>query len=45
VAAIYSDSSKALQNLGWKCEYGIDEMMRTAWIWEQSLSSNSIENK
>jgi UDP-glucose 4-epimerase len=37
VIAIYSDSSKALKNLGWSCKYGIEDMMRTAWEWQQNI--------
>jgi UDP-glucose 4-epimerase len=37
VVAIYSDSSKALENLGWKCRYSIEDMMRTAWEWQLNL--------
>lgn len=35
--AIYSDCSKAERVLGWKPRYGIDDMMRTAWLWKQNL--------
>jgi UDP-glucose 4-epimerase len=37
VIAIYSDSSKALKNLGWTCKYGIEDMMRTAWDWQLNI--------
>lgn len=37
VTAIYSDSSKAEQVLGWKPRYGIDDMMASAWKWQQQL--------
>jgi UDP-glucose 4-epimerase len=37
VVAIYSDSSKATQNLGWICKYDIEDMMRTAWAWQQYI--------
>jgi len=36
VEAIFSDSSKALKLLGWKPKYNIDDMMRTAWKWQQN---------
>ena len=36
VEAIFSDSSKALKLLGWKPKYSIDDMMRTAWKWQQN---------
>jgi UDP-glucose 4-epimerase len=38
VAAVYADSSKAKKLLGWKPKYGIEEIMRTAWAWEQKRS-------
>ena len=37
VAAIYSDSEKAKKVLGWIPHYGADEMMSTAWKWQQTL--------
>jgi len=37
VAAIFSDSSKAKQILGWECNYNIDDMMKSAWKWQQQL--------
>lgn len=39
VVAIYSDSSKAEHELGWKAKRSLDEMMSTAWKWEQHLAS------
>lgn len=41
VEAIYSDCSKAESTLGWTCNYDINDMMRTAWKWQEYL----IENK
>jgi UDP-glucose 4-epimerase len=41
VVAVYSDSSKAEKLLGWKCRFGIEEMMRTAWIWEQNVAAKN----
>ena len=37
VEAIYSDSAKALEKLGWKTEIDLDEMMLSAWKWQQTL--------
>ena len=37
VAAIYSDSTKAKKVLGWKPKFNIDQMMETAWKWENNL--------
>lgn len=41
IPAIYSDSSKAEKILGWKCRYDIQDMMASAWKWEQHLAKNS----
>ncbi len=37
VEAIYSNSAKALEKLGWKTEIDLDQMMRSAWKWQQTL--------
>ena len=37
VVQIYADNTKARQQLGWHPKYDIDDMMRTAWQWEQRL--------
>ena len=34
VAAVYADSSKAMHRLGWKPQYDLSDIMRTAWAWE-----------
>lgn len=39
VMAIYSDSSKALNELGWRAKRSLDEMMTSAWKWEKHLES------
>jgi len=36
VVAIYSNYKKANERLGWSPKYGIDEIMKTSWDWEQS---------
>ncbi len=36
IAENYADPSKALRELGWKAEYGIDEMCRDAWNWQKN---------
>ena len=38
VEAIYSNSSKAESLLGWKTKYNIEQMMDSAWKWQQHLS-------
>ena len=42
VVAVYSDSSKALSALGWKCKYDIDSMLKTAWEWELYRNENNL---
>jgi len=37
IEKIYADTSFANQELGWKTERDIDEMMRSAWKWQQYL--------
>lgn len=38
VIAIYANNNKAVSELNWKPEYGLDEMLRTAWDWEKKLN-------
>ena len=35
IAACYADPSKASEELGWKAEYGLDEMCRDGWNWQR----------
>jgi UDP-glucose 4-epimerase len=39
VIAIYANNDHAVKTLGWNIQYDIDDMMRTAWEWEQKLKS------
>jgi UDP-glucose 4-epimerase len=41
VEAIYSDSKKAYDVLGWKTEYNIHDMMSTAWKWQLYLNEQT----
>lgn len=34
IATCYADSTKAYKELGWKAEYGIEEMCRDSWNWQ-----------
>ena len=34
--ANYSDPSKALRDLGWKAEFGLEEMCRDSWNWQRN---------
>ena len=36
IATCYSDPAKAEHELGWKAEYGIDEMCRDSWNWQKN---------
>ena len=38
IPAIYSDSTRAEQLLGWKCCYTLEDMISSAWKWEQELA-------
>lgn len=38
IAAIYSDSSLAEKKLNWKPKYPIEDMMLSAWKWQQNQS-------
>ena len=40
VEAIYSDTLLCEQTLQWKPQYTIDDMMYSAWKWEQHLKNN-----
>ncbi|MBN8836672.1 MAG: UDP-glucose 4-epimerase GalE [Sphingobacteriia bacterium] len=37
VIAIYANNDCAVQELGWKIQFGLKDMMQTAWAWEQKL--------
>lgn len=36
VEAIYSDTTFTERTLGWKAKYSLDEMMESAWKWQQN---------
>lgn len=42
VAICYADPSKARRHLGWRCQYGLSQMMEDAWRW-QSGNPNGYE--
>lgn len=39
VPAIYSDSRRANELLGWHCQYNVHDMMESAWKWEKHVGS------
>ncbi|SDD82277.1 UDP-glucose 4-epimerase GalE [Niabella drilacis] len=41
VIAIYANNDHAVKSLGWDIKYGLDDMMRTAWEWEQKLAKDN----
>ena len=40
VIAIYANRDKAERELNWKPAFGLDDIMRTAWQWEQKLRND-----
>lgn len=36
IATCYADPSKALEELGWKASFGIEEMCKDSWRWQQN---------
>ncbi|WP_407523222.1 UDP-glucose 4-epimerase GalE [Lacibacter sp. MH-610] len=40
VVAIYANNDKARDFLGWEANFSLDEMMKTAWQWEQNIRSD-----
>ena len=41
ISAIYSDSSKAERLLGWTPKYSIEDMMSSAWKWQENIAAES----
>ncbi|HVG42073.1 MAG TPA: UDP-glucose 4-epimerase GalE [Chitinophagaceae bacterium] len=40
IIAIYANNDKAKTELGWDPQYSLDDMMSTAWKWEQKLKKD-----
>ena len=36
IATCYSNPQKAWEELGWKTQHGLDEMMRDTWNWQKN---------
>ena len=36
IAAIFADTSKARRELGWSCQFNLEDALRDAWNWQQS---------
>lgn len=37
IIAIYANNDLAINKLGWQIQYGLKEMMQTAWAWERKI--------
>lgn len=44
IEKVWGNVTKSSEQLGWKAELGIDEMMASAWKWENYLKENPLEN-
>jgi len=42
IIKVWGDVTKSSEQLGWKAELGIDEMMASAWAWEKYLKEHPI---
>ncbi len=40
VVAIYANNDLAVQQLNWKITYSLEDMMRTAWAWQQKIKQD-----
>ena len=43
IIKVWGDVTKSTNELGWKAELGIEEMMSSAWAWEQYLKDHPID--
>jgi UDP-glucose 4-epimerase len=41
VEKIWADTTLANKELGWKAELSLDDIMRSAWKWEQHLQAKN----
>lgn len=41
ITAIYANNEKARKVLGWETKYNLEDMMRTAWEWEQKINKET----
>lgn len=42
IMAIYANNQLAVETLNWQIKYDLDEMMRTAWAWEQRIQRDGL---
>ncbi|GAB1405793.1 MAG: UDP-glucose 4-epimerase GalE [Lentimicrobiaceae bacterium] len=45
IEKVWADTSFANSELGWKAVYGLDDMMRSAWKWEQALMQQKLPGR
>jgi UDP-glucose 4-epimerase len=43
IATCYADPAHAQRTLGWQAEFGVDDMCRDAWRWQQWCASNQAK--
>jgi UDP-glucose 4-epimerase len=44
IETLYADTTLANNELGWKAEFGLNEMMASAWKWQQGLAKTTEKN-
>ncbi|MGF7230471.1 UDP-glucose 4-epimerase GalE [Arachidicoccus sp.] len=42
IVAIYANNQFAVESLNWEIKYDLNEMMRTAWAWEQRMQKDGL---
>ncbi|MFM8514544.1 MAG: UDP-glucose 4-epimerase GalE, partial [Bacteroidota bacterium] len=42
VVAVYANNRKAVDELGWQIRFSLQDMMRTAWDWEQMQAKDPL---
>jgi UDP-glucose 4-epimerase len=42
VVAVYADNKLAKEKLGWTIQFSLDDMMLSAWKWEQKLKEDEV---
>jgi UDP-glucose 4-epimerase len=43
VVAVYANNDKARKELGWRTKYSLDDMMLSAWKWQQRLDAEDMK--
>jgi len=45
IEKVWADTTFANEELGWKATLGLDEMMRSAWKWDQALMQQKLPDR